>query len=257
MNCRATSSLPGSTVIAHQHNAPNPGDNSSRGQKTRGKRARLPGAGSKQIAISGLNLRRLASGYHRGLREDSRLPRDPQDILQELLVLRCQRGERRAFDELIRHWEERLFYYIRRLVATEEDAWDVLQQTWIKAFKGIKTLRTPERLPIWLYQIARCTALSHWRGHFRQQARIEENRDLTKLAAADEIDRFDDSEQVHLGLSRLAMAHREVLTLHFLEDFSLDQMAEILDVPTGTVKSRLFYAKRALLAVLERKEDGP
>jgi len=157
---------------------------------------------------------------------------------------------------LIRQWEERLFYYIRRLVATEEDAWDVLQQTWMKVFKGIKTLKNPERLPVWLYQIARCTALSHWRGRYREQAHVEEHGDLSAIAATGETDRFDDSEQVHLGLSRIALVHREVLTLHFLEDFSLEQIAEILGIPPGTAKSRLFYAKRALRAVLEPKENG-
>ncbi len=184
------------------------------------------------------------------------MPRDKQTILQELLVLRCKRGDSLAFDELFRQWEERLFYYIRRLVANEADAWDVLQQTWIKVFKGIKTLNAPERLPIWMYQIARCTALSHWRGHYRQQSQLDENRDLAEIAAADDIDRFDDVERIHLGLSRISLAHREVLTLHFLEDFSLDQMAEILEIPPGTAKSRLFYAKRALRAVLEPKEEG-
>ncbi len=184
------------------------------------------------------------------------MPRDKQTILQELLVLRCKRGDSRAFDELFRLWEERLFYYIRRLVANEADAWDVLQQTWIKVFKGIKTLDAPDRLPIWLYQVARYTALSHWRGHYRHQSRLEEIRDLTEIAAAHDVDRFDDVEQVHLGLSRISLAHREVLTLHFLEDFSLDQMAEILEIPPGTAKSRLFYAKRALRAVLEPKEEG-
>jgi RNA polymerase sigma factor (sigma-70 family) len=184
------------------------------------------------------------------------LPREKQAILQELLVLRCQRGDGRAFDELIRAWEGRLFYYVRRLVANEEDAWDVLQQTWMQVYKGIHTLKALDRLAIWLYQIARYKALSHWRGHYRQDARIEEHGDPTQLAASEEVDRFDDAEQVHLGLSRISPAHREVLTLHFLEAFSLDQMAEILDIPQGTAKSRLFHAKRALRAVLERKEGG-
>jgi RNA polymerase sigma factor (sigma-70 family) len=188
------------------------------------------------------------------LEEGRQVSRTKDAILQELLVLRCRRGERPAFDELIRLWERRLFYYVRRLVATEEDAWDVLQQTWMKVFKGIRTLNAPERLPIWLYQIARCTALSHWRGHYRQQARMEEHDDLSEIAAVDASDHFDDCEQVHLGLSRISLAHREVLTLHFLEDFSLEQMAEVLGIPPGTAKSRLFYAKRALRAVLERKE---
>jgi len=199
------------------------------------------------------------SGYscgEQGDTEDLRLPREKQAILQELLVLRCQRGESQAFDELIRLWEERLFYYIRRLVESEEDAWDVLQQTWVRVLKGIKTLRDPERLPVWLYQVARTAALSHWRGHYRDHSGREAVCDLAGLPAAEAADPFDDAEQVHLGLSQISVAHREVLTLHFLEEFPLDQIAEILGIPVGTVKSRLFHARRALRAVLEREEGG-
>ncbi len=183
------------------------------------------------------------------------MSRDKQAILLELLVLRCKRGERLAFDELVRQWEGRLGYYVRRLVATEEDAWDVLQQTWMKVVKGIRALDDPQRLPTWLYQIARCTAISHWRSHYRNQARIEENTDLAEFAAPDDGHRFEDADRVHLALGRVSLAHREVLTLYFLDDLSLEQMAAVLDIPLGTVKSRLCYAKRALRDVLER-EDG-
>jgi RNA polymerase sigma factor (sigma-70 family) len=189
--------------------------------------------------------------------EGSPLPRDKQAILRELLVLRCKRGERQAFDELVRQWEGRLLYYVRRLVATEEDAWDVLQQVWIKVFKGIKSLDAPQRLPAWLYQIARCTAVSHWRGHYRTQARMEDNSELQELAGAEESFPLEDAELVHHALGRISLAHREVLTLYFLEDLSLEEMAEVLDIPLGTVKSRLCYAKRALRAALEREEGHP
>jgi RNA polymerase sigma-70 factor, ECF subfamily len=185
------------------------------------------------------------------------LPRDKQTILLELLVLRCKRGEKQALNDLIRQFEGRLLYFVRRLVATEEDAWDVLQQTWIKVLKGIRTLDDPQRLPAWLYQIARRTAVSHWRGHHRAHARADENVDLTDLAAADESLHFEDAEQVHHALDRISLAHREILTLCFLEDLALEQMAEVLAIPLGTVKSRLCYAKRALRAVLEGKEGSP
>jgi RNA polymerase sigma-70 factor, ECF subfamily len=182
------------------------------------------------------------------------LVRDRQAILLELLVLRCKRGEKQAFDELIRQWEGRLFYYVRRLVATEEDAWDVMQQTWMNVFKGIKTLDDPQRLRTWLYQIARRMAASHWRGHYREQARLENNSELAELAEAEEDWRFEDAEAVHRALDRVSLPHRDALTLYFLEDLSLEQIAEVLAVPLGTVKSRLCYAKRALRAVLEGEE---
>ncbi len=185
------------------------------------------------------------------------MPRDKEAILQELLVLRCKRGENRAFEELIRLWEGRLLYYIRRLVATEEDAWDILQQTWMKVFKSIKTLNSPQRLSTWLYQIARNTALSHWRGRYRAEARMEIHGDAMEAEAPEASCRFDDAEQVHQALARVTLDHREVLTLFFLQDLTLDQIAEVLGIPSGTAKSRLFYAKRALRAVLERQEGNP
>ena len=185
------------------------------------------------------------------------MARDKQAILQELLVLRCKRGEKQAFDELIRQWEGRLLYYVRRLVASDADAWDVLQQTWIKVLRGIKALDDPQRLPTWLYQIARRTAASYWRGHYRERARLEDNADMADLTEAEESWHFEDAEQVHRALSRVSLAHREVLTLHFMDDLSLEQMADILAVPLGTVKSRLCYAKRALRGILEREENEP
>jgi RNA polymerase sigma factor (sigma-70 family) len=182
------------------------------------------------------------------------LATDKQQIRQEWLVLRCKRGDSRAMEELVRLWEDRLFYFVRRLVGTEADAWDVLQETWMKAIGAIRRIDDPRRLPAWLYRIARCTAASHWRGRYKTDALREDDADVGDVAAPEEDLRFDDAEQVHFGLSRISLAHREVLVLHFLDDLSLEEMAEVLDVPSGTVKSRLHYAKRALHAVLEQEE---
>ena len=184
------------------------------------------------------------------------MPRDKQTIRQELLVLRCRRGDRAAFDDLIGDWEGRLFYYVRRLVESEEDAWDALQQTWLQAYRGIRSLRNPEHLPAWLYRIARCQAASRWRDRYRQGRGLEEHGNLAEVEAPAESDHFAGAEEVHRALEHLSLVHRGVLVLHFLEDFSLKQMAEVLDVPPGTVKSRMWHAKRALRNVLESR-GGP
>jgi RNA polymerase sigma-70 factor (ECF subfamily) len=185
------------------------------------------------------------------------LPRDSQEILLELLVLRCKRGEGRAFEELIRQYEKRLFYFLRRLVATEEDAWDALQQTWLRVFRGIRTLESPDRLPVWLYRVARCAALDHRRQRDRRTIPLDDQAELSELAAETDPGDFEAREHLHAALSRISLSHREVLTLHFLESFSVEQLAEILAIPPGTVKSRLFHARRALRTALERGEENP
>jgi RNA polymerase sigma-70 factor, ECF subfamily len=171
----------------------------------------------------------------------------------ELLVFRCKRRDKAALDELVRTWERRLFYYICRLVDDEQDAWDILQETWLKAIRGIGSLREPATLPAWLYRIARNTAMSHLRKRYADKALVEtcdppaEAEDPSGLS-------FEDAIQVHEALARLSVPHREVLTLFFLEQMSVDEIASIVAAPTGTVKSRLFHAKRALRLLLETEE---
>jgi RNA polymerase sigma factor (sigma-70 family) len=182
------------------------------------------------------------------------MQRTTQAVYEELLALRCRRGEKAALEELVRTWEIRLFYFIRRLVDNEADAWDVLQQTWVRALSGIGALREPRSLGPWLYRVARHAAFNHGqvRATYRQLL-----RDYPAAPPADDDparEEFENAEQVHHGLLQLSLPHREVLTLFFLEDFPVEAIAHILDVPVGTVKSRLHHARKALRAVLG-KED--
>jgi RNA polymerase sigma factor (sigma-70 family) len=178
---------------------------------------------------------------------------EKEEIYWELLVLRCKRREAGALEELIRNWERRLFYYVRRLAENEEDAWDILQETWLKVLRGIGSLREPRSLPTWLYRIARNTAVSRLRANRLHHDLLDGNQDLLCNDTEEEPFGFEDAQRVHHGLSRISMPHREVLTLHFLEDLSVEEIADVVGVPSGTVKSRLHYAKRALRTVLEKE----
>jgi len=180
-----------------------------------------------------------------------------QAIYNELLAIRCQRGEPGAFRELVSTWERPLLFYIRRLLGSQEVEWDVLQEVWLRAFKAIGTLREPRLLSIWLYRIARRAAMRHLRDTYSDPAIDQTVADLDALEV--EIDQrlnfsADDAQQVHLALRQIPLAFREVLTLHFLEDMSVAETAAVIGIPPGTVKSRLFHAKRALREALQRME---
>lgn len=177
---------------------------------------------------------------------------DAERIRQELLVRRCQKGERRALEELVSTWERRLFFYVRRLISDEQDAWDVLQETWLKVLRGIHTLRDPASLPMWLYQIARNTAMGRLRKQYQDRALVEEVGSRIEAGPETELV-LADAEQVRFHLGRLALPHREVLTLFFLDDLSIEEIAQVVQAPVGTVKSRLHYAKQSLRREMEKE----
>jgi RNA polymerase sigma-70 factor, ECF subfamily len=169
----------------------------------------------------------------------------------EALLRRCQAGDAEALEELIRRWEQRLFYYIRRLVADEADAWDVLQQTWARVIKGIRSVRDSEKLVPWLYRVARNAALSHRASLLAKERWVDRTAVVEELAAAENRETQWSPEEVHRGLESISAHHRDVLTLFFLQDLSIEEMAGVLGVSEGTVKSRLHYGKKALRESLE------
>jgi RNA polymerase sigma-70 factor (ECF subfamily) len=179
-----------------------------------------------------------------------------EEVRTEYLLLRCRRGDPTALAELVGHWERRLLYYVRRLVGEEAAAWDVLQQTWIRILPALGRLRDPGKFAPWLYRAARNTGLNYLRASASYDRQLDSSADLADIPMAGEsLDLTSlGAEAVHDALDRLELRHREVLTLVFLQDLSLDEVAEVLGVPVGTVKSRVHYAKRAMRAAMIPRE---
>lgn len=175
-----------------------------------------------------------------------------ESIYHQLLVVRCQSGQRQAWDELVGRWEKPLFYYIRRMVDNEHEAWQIQQETWLHVVRNLHTLKCPAYFPKWLYSICHKKIVSYYRRHHRQ---VELRETLCGRAGSNhEADHhFENAEAVHWGLGQIKPVFREVLTLYFLQDLSIDEIAEVLDIPCGTVKSRLYYARLQLRTVLEDK----
>jgi RNA polymerase sigma-70 factor (ECF subfamily) len=173
-------------------------------------------------------------------------------LYYELLVLRCQRQDRQALEELVWLFERRLLYYIRRLVDHEPDAWNILQETWLSVFGSIGSLRQPRLLPVWLYGIARRRAMDYRRGQYRDRLSFRDEDAMAEVPDDRGPIDTDDAARLHRAIERLSPAHREVLTLFFLEDLPLEAIAAIVSVSIGTVKSRLFYAKLNLKTLIEK-----
>ena len=172
-----------------------------------------------------------------------------KQVQYEWLALRCQSGEPSAFEDLIAVMERPLLYYAMSLTGSQDSGLDVLQEVWIRTLRDIRKLKDPSALRPWLYSIVHGIAVDRIRKNSRREAaeqfQYEEFVEAEEPSFANE-----DAEAIHQALSGISLLHREVLVLHFLEDLSIDQIAEVVGCSEGTVKSRMHYAKRAMKEAL-------
>ena len=176
----------------------------------------------------------------------------PDTRSDELLALRCQLGERPAFDALIARWHDPLRRYLRSL-SDEQSVEDLAQETWIRVFRGIARLREPSKLRAWLFGIAHRVAMDRLRGKYAAPPMVD--TELTNIEIDDDsVNLEQEIATLEQELARLPIVEREALTLFYLQELSLEEISEILGIPLGTVKSRLFRARRILRRELDSKE---
>lgn len=158
-----------------------------------------------------------------------------------LLVVRAQLGDRRSLAELVGYWHEPLWQYVRRMLDRPGLSDDVSQEAWATAFKALPGLQQPDRFAAWFFTIARRSVMNHLRHKYREADPLD-----VEPAGDDAVAAVLDRAQVTEGLTLLPAAEREVLILFYLHDLALEDCAQVLAVPAGTVKSRLFRARRLL-----------
>lgn len=175
-----------------------------------------------------------------------------QDALaDQLIVVRCQLGERDAFDALVRRWSTPLLHHAMKFARDRDQANDLVQDIWLRVLRNLPSLRQSERFRAWLFGIAHRVLMDRLRTQYG-------NREVADVDAMSAMATEDDDASLGLdieaGLAALPLMEREVITLFHLEQLTLAEIALALQVPVGTVKSRLFRA-RALLRAHFRNEE--
>ncbi len=180
-----------------------------------------------------------------------------EQTLDEYLVLRVQEGSRTAFTQLVTRWQDRLWRHAFRLTGREDAAWDVLQESWVGVTRGLTTLRDPASFRRWAYTIVTRAATSRLRREGCEEPAPADEIEARSVDDAEPGERTEREEAVatlRVALRRLPRDQRTLLSLHYFESFALWELAEILDIPKGTVKSRLHHARQHLKETLERME---
>jgi RNA polymerase sigma-70 factor (ECF subfamily) len=174
------------------------------------------------------------------------------------IILGWKRGDKRAYEALVRRYMADAFYVAYGFVGNAEDARDLSQEAFIKAYRA--RARFDESRPFypWLYRILKNHCLNFLtRG--RTHVSIDDENEHREIASPGPtpLDNLESDERrrlVRAALDRLSEDHREIIVLKNFKDHSYREIAEILEIPIGTVMSRLYYARQALRALIEEIE---
>jgi RNA polymerase sigma-70 factor (ECF subfamily) len=160
-----------------------------------------------------------------------------EQLVDEILVMDSQRGKAEALEILVSRWQKRLWQHALRLTADQQAAWDITQQTWLAIIKGLRKLHDPANFKAWAYKITTNKSVDWIRKrNDARRIRIEELQDLQHKEKKD--------TGVKELLAQLDMRKRAVLSLYYFEELSVPEIGVALNIPPGTVKSRLANARK-------------
>jgi len=174
-----------------------------------------------------------------------------------MLVAAFQKGDDRAFEEIVNRYKIRLMRLAQSVVHNEEDAWDILQEALVKVYKKLKTFKGASKLYTWLYRVVMNHAIDKVRR--RPKVVITSTEDLLHEMSDKSVDSRPDTkalnkelkEQIFKAVDSLPEKHKKVVLLREVEDLSYKEIAEVLNCSEGTVMSRLYYAREKLRELLE------
>ena len=171
------------------------------------------------------------------------------DIENQLLVMEAQDGDAQAMEKLVCRWQKKLWHYVFRLTSNRAATWDITQQCWLEVIKGLKKLNDPACFKAWAYRIATNESID-WLKNKSKDQRIK----LDSIEA--DCYRKKDDLEVNELIQKLKKDSRVVLSLYYFEQLSISEISIALNIPRGTVKSRLFKARSELKQLWEKYFDN-
>lgn len=184
--------------------------------------------------------------------------RNPQDGDEADLIAKSRRGDRDSFSVLVERYQRRVVGVALAVVHNQDDALELAQETFVRAFQNLKSFESRSSFSTWLYRIAANLAIDFWRRESRYSVLRGEDaeNELRRLPSASG-DSFKAATRTELGarlkdaLDQLTPEHRAVVVLREVDGLSYDEISDVLQCPRGTVMSRLHYARNKLRGILK------
>lgn len=178
-----------------------------------------------------------------------------EQITDELLVLRSQEGDTMAFAELFDRWQERLWRHAWRLTGDEQAAYDALQESWIGIARSIRRLSDASAFSGWAYRIVSNKCRDWVRREMRRRKATEAYAERGRIDPRPASLPGGRVDRLREAMALLSGADRAMLSLRYEEGFNTAEIGEILCIPAGTVKSRLYSARKRLRGHMEEMDD--
>jgi RNA polymerase sigma-70 factor (ECF subfamily) len=177
------------------------------------------------------------------------------------VVIEWKKGSKKAYEALVRHYMTDAFLIARGFVGDPDDARDLSQDAFVKAYQARDSFDANRPFYPWLYRILKNHCLNFLKRSARKTTSLyyEDNPDRERFTSASptplqHLEREERKEIVRVAIENLSDDHREIILLKNFRGYSYAEIAETLDIPIGTVMSRLFYARKALKELIERIE---
>jgi len=168
--------------------------------------------------------------------------KSPNKVFEELLVMRCQAGDQKALELLIKRWNPRIMRYAFRNIKDQQGSEDVAQEVWIAVIKSLHRLSEHTKFGNWILGITHNKSMD-W---IKKNHNLEEHHIIAESSSSDEPVHNNLIIRMRKAIQKLNTDQRNILTLFYLEGYSLNEISDILSISKGTVKSRLFYARESL-----------
>ena len=181
-----------------------------------------------------------------------------QDGDETELIAKAREGDREAFTVLVERYERRVVGVALAVVHNQDDALELAQETFVRAFENLKKFESRSSFSTWLYRIAANLSIDFWRREGRYNVlRGEDAENELRRMPSSSGDSYRAASQTELGnrlkeaLEELTPEHRAVVLLREVEGLSYDEISDVLQCPRGTVMSRLHYARNKLRSILK------
>jgi RNA polymerase sigma-70 factor (ECF subfamily) len=177
-------------------------------------------------------------------------------VFDELLVIRSQDGDKQALTLLIKRWNRKMLSKAYIMTNDQESCNDIVQECWLQIIRGLKGLKDPKYFGVWAYRIVQGKSVDWIRDRQKQRKTIEneklESKDALIATVSDRTDQEVAVAKLRIALKELPPDQQFILSMHYLENHPVNEIGEILKIPTGTVKSRLFHARKNLLKIFKK-----